>query len=165
MRAWHKAVVAALVVLTSGAASTPGSAYDFHALKWPRGVVPYYNAALDQAWAVGQAVDAWNTSGAKIRFVAVPRAEAKLLIEEQTNKVYCAEGRASIGYYPRGAFVLIFPARGLTHVIRSDHFERNGSRTARLDRMIRMLRSMTRTRARRAMIARTSLGALFEIVA
>ena len=105
MRAWHKAVVAALVVLTSGAASTPGSAYDFHALKWPRGVVPYYNAAPDQAWAVGQAVDAWNTSGAKIRFLAVPRAEAKLVIEEQTNKVYCAEGRASIGYYPRGAAV------------------------------------------------------------
>lgn len=111
MRLWQRLSVLSLASLPAG--TTSAAAYHFQALKWPGGVVPYYNAAPDQGWAVGQAVDAWNTSGAKIRFVAVPRAEAKLVIEEQTNKVYCAEGRASIGYYPRGAFVLVFPARGL----------------------------------------------------
>jgi hypothetical protein len=107
--------VALLVVLGGAFAALPstGSAYHFHANKWPNGVVPYYNAAPDQAWAVASAVRAWNQSGAHVRFVAVPRAKAGLVIEEQANKVYCLEGHASLGHVP-GAHVVIFPAHGIT---------------------------------------------------
>ena len=105
----------ALSVVVFGAMTSATPAYDFHAVKWPGGVVPYYNAAPDQAWAVSQAVNAWNRSGAKVRFVAVAQDEAKLVIREQTDRVYCAEGHASVGYYPHGANVVIFPAHGITH--------------------------------------------------
>jgi hypothetical protein len=115
MRVWRTGIVVGLAVLAACATSPRSSAYHFHAAKWPNGVVPYYNAAVDQSWAVSQAVTAWNTSGAKVRFVEVSRDRAKLVIQEKTDGVYCAEGRASVGYYPHGAFVSIFPARGITH--------------------------------------------------
>jgi Streptomyces extracellular neutral proteinase (M7) family len=80
----------------------------------PGGVVPYYNAAPDQAWAVAQAVRAWNQSGAHIRFVAVGRASAKMVIEEQSDKVYCSEAHATVGF-GSDARMVIFPAHGITH--------------------------------------------------
>jgi hypothetical protein len=107
-------VVLALAMLVATAVPSATQAYHFHALKWPGGVIPYYNAAPDQAWAVTRAVSAWNHSGARIRFVAVPRAAAGLVIEEETGKVYCAEGHATLGHVP-GARVVIFPAHGITH--------------------------------------------------
>ena len=103
-----------LAAVIAAAVPSGSQAYRFHAYKWPGGIIRYYNAAPDQAWAVSRAVSAWNGSGAKIRFVAVPRAEAQLVIEERTDKIYCAEGRASVGYV-RGAHVVIFPAHGITH--------------------------------------------------
>jgi hypothetical protein len=41
---------------------TPSSslAYRFHAVKWPAGIVPYFNAAPDQESAVAEAVQAWR---------------------------------------------------------------------------------------------------------
>jgi hypothetical protein len=59
-------------------------------------------------------VRAWNESGAHVRFVAVPRARARLVIQEDRQKVYCTEGLATVGDVP-GAHVLIFPAHGITH--------------------------------------------------
>jgi hypothetical protein len=103
------------LVLIAVAAAAPASAYHVKGASWPGGVVPYYNEATDQVWAVGQAVAAWNSSGARVRFVAVPRGQAKLVISEPAASVYCTEGRASIGYYPSGAFVHVFHATGLTH--------------------------------------------------
>ena len=64
--------------------AVPGSAFRKLGDPWPAGVVPYYNAAYDQAWAVNQAVNAWNTSGARVRFVPVSRGSAKLVIEHAT---------------------------------------------------------------------------------
>jgi hypothetical protein len=107
-------VALALAALIAAAAPTGTHAYRVDAHKWPGGVVRYYNAAPDQAWAVSRAVSAWNGSGATIHFVAVSRESAQLVIEEQSNKVYCAEGRATVGY-GRGAHVVIFPAHGITH--------------------------------------------------
>jgi hypothetical protein len=103
----------ALVVSAVPGAAAPVTAYRFQAVPWPHGVVPYYNAAPDQAWAVSQAVAAWNHSGARVRFVPVPVTQAKLIIREDARKVFCAEGKASVGYV-RGANVLIFPAHGIT---------------------------------------------------
>jgi hypothetical protein len=103
------------LALTAGAAlPSPTSAYRFHAVKWPAGIVRYYNAASDQSWAVTQAINAWNQSGAHIRFEAVPRAQAELVIHDPANKVYCSEGYASVGFV-RSAHVVIFPAHGITH--------------------------------------------------
>ena len=56
-------------------------AYRYHAYPWPDGIVRYHNAASDQAWAVKQAVDAWNRSGARVRFVPVSRGHAQLVIQ------------------------------------------------------------------------------------
>src|SRR3954451_4818564 len=102
-------------VTSAVAAGVPAasSAYHFHAVKWPGGVVPYFNAARDQAWAVDRAVRAWNQSGAHVHFLAVSRAQAKMLIAEDPHAVYCGEGRASVGYLAR-AHVVIFPAHGVT---------------------------------------------------
>jgi hypothetical protein len=114
MRVLQVAIVLVSVWVAGLAAPPPGAAYRFHGVKWPGGVVPYFNAAPDQAWAVGQAVRAWNRSGADVRFVAVAKADAKLVIEKENNRVYCGEGHASVGYV-RNARVVIFPARGVTH--------------------------------------------------
>src|SRR5262249_44707221 len=107
-------MLATLTAIAAAAAASPAAAYNFHAVKWPGGVIRYFNAAPDQGWAVAQAGHAWNTSGADVRFVAVPRSSAQLVIREQADKVYCAEGHASLGDVP-GAEVVIFPAHGLTH--------------------------------------------------
>lgn len=114
MRLQRTVVLCALALTASAAAPTPGGAYHFHAVKWPAGVVPYFNAAPDQAWAVSRAVRAWNGSGAHARFVAVPRDRAKMVIEEGADRVYCTEGRATVGDVP-DAHVVIFPAHGITH--------------------------------------------------
>ena len=68
----------------------------------------YFNAAPDQAWAVNQAVGAWNGSCADVRFVRVPRAQAQLVITDPPDKVYCSEGLATVGYVP-GAEVVPLP--------------------------------------------------------
>jgi len=54
--------------------------YVFKAALWPGGTVYYYNAAPDQAWAVQEAVRAWNTSGARVRFVPAAPGRAELTI-------------------------------------------------------------------------------------
>jgi hypothetical protein len=104
----------ALAAAVAAVITAAAPAYHFHGYKWPGGVVRYFNAAPDQRWAVAQAVTAWNESGARIRFVPVPRSQAQLVITDPSNKVYCTEGKASVGY-TRGAEVVIFPAHGLTH--------------------------------------------------
>ncbi len=114
MRPGRIVVLCALALAVAAGAVTPVAAYDFNGVKWPGGVVPYFNAASDQGWAVATAVRAWNESGADVRFVAVPRSRAKLVIEDDSRKVYCSEGHASVGY-ARDARVVIFPAHGITH--------------------------------------------------
>lgn len=92
----------ALVAVAVGTAAfaLPGSAYRKLGNPWPAGVIPYYNAAEDQAWAVNQAVNAWNTSGARVRFVPVSRQSAKLVIEHATTRA-CTRAEATVGYTSR----------------------------------------------------------------
>jgi hypothetical protein len=113
MRLRRIASAAVLLCAMSVIVPSPGGAYHFHAVKWPGGVVPYYNGASGQAWAVSRAVRAWNRRGARIRFVAVPRAQAKVLIEADRRDIYCSEGHATVGFVPN-AHVVVFPARGIT---------------------------------------------------
>lgn len=44
-------------------------------------LITFYNAAPQHARAVREAVEAWNTSGARVEFLAVPRGEAELVIK------------------------------------------------------------------------------------
>lgn len=91
-------LLAILVFLLAPAALVPGAAgYRVEGRAWPGGTVPYYNAAPDQSWAVVQAVRAWNTSGANVRFVAVPRQSAQLVIRS-TGSRSCAQAHATLGY-------------------------------------------------------------------
>jgi len=91
-------LLAVLVLLLAPAALVPGAAgYRVEGSAWPGGTVPYYNAAADQKWAVAQAVKAWNTSGARVQFVSVPRQSAKLVIRS-TGSRSCARAHATLGY-------------------------------------------------------------------
>ena len=91
-------LLATLVFVLAPATFVPGAAgYRVEGHAWPGGIVSYYNAAPDQAWAVAQAVKAWNTSGAGVRFVAVPPNRAKLVIRS-TGSRSCAQAHATLGY-------------------------------------------------------------------
>ena len=54
-----------------------------------------------------------NGSGAHVRFLPVPRAQAQLVITDPADKVYCSEGLATVGDVS-GAEVVLFPARVAT---------------------------------------------------
>ena len=54
--------------------------------RWPNRRIAYYNAARKSRWAVEQAVKAWNESGAKVKFVAVGRSRARLLIRYHRSR-------------------------------------------------------------------------------
>jgi hypothetical protein len=91
-------LLAVLVLLLAPATVVPGAAgYRVDGRAWPGGTVPYHNAAPDQQWAVGRAVRAWNTSGARVRFVAVPPESAKLVIRS-TGSRSCGSAHATLGY-------------------------------------------------------------------
>ncbi len=88
------AVLALLVAL-----AIPSDASEFEGPKWPRGRIPYYyDASSGNPSAVRHAIAEWNTSGAKIRFVRVPRSRA-LVIVQHLREQPCGTGRATVGYY------------------------------------------------------------------
>ena len=62
------------------------AAYNAGNFRWAQRRIPYYNAAKSQRWAVRKAVEAWNRSGAGIRFKAVPRRRAKVLIRHPPER-------------------------------------------------------------------------------
>ena len=64
-----------------GTSESPAPAAE--AALWPNGVVRYYNTATDQQWAVDQAVAAWNSSGASVRFVPAAANDAELTIDDR----------------------------------------------------------------------------------
>jgi len=74
---------------------------------WPDGVITYYNAAPDQAWAVERAVQAWNTSGAHVRFVPAGEQYAEVRIQHWDGVACTVNAEATIGY-ARQARIWIF---------------------------------------------------------
>lgn len=104
---------------------------------WPDGVIRYYNAAPEHEWALQQAVDAWNGSGARVQLVRTARLDAHLVVESDPEKE-CGHGRATIGYSVPATLSIFTPrvgsvcdrysaARALTHelghVLGLDHTE------------------------------------------
>src|SRR5262245_3699916 len=102
-------VPAVLAAAVAAAALLGGTSAAFVAggRPWPGGVVRYYNAAPDQAWAVRRAVDAWHSSGARIRLVAAPASEARGRIEHFARLKCTINAEATIGF-TRSARIWIF---------------------------------------------------------
>jgi hypothetical protein len=96
--------LAAAVVLLAGAPA--GRAFKAPGRAWPGGTIRYYNAAADQAWAVYQAADAWNSSGAHVRFVATTREQAQLVIRSYPSGTCVAHAEATLGFVS-GATILV----------------------------------------------------------
>jgi len=91
-----------LLVLLAGlgvllAAAPVASAFRIEGQKWPGGVIPYFDASREGP-AVKKAVRAWNTSGARVRFRAVGRSRARVLIVNP--KFGGCSGFAQLGYSP-----------------------------------------------------------------
>jgi hypothetical protein len=92
---------------------------------WPDGVIQYYNDAPEHEWALQQAIDAWNGSGAQVRLVRTTRVDAQLVIDSDPRKE-CGHGRATVGYSVPATLSIFTPrlggacdrfsaARALTH--------------------------------------------------
>jgi hypothetical protein len=104
---WLCASVLAALSLGSLLFDEGAEGYFAKGLAWPGGVIRYYNAATDQAWAVQRAVDAWNSSGAQVRFVAVPASQAEVRIEHFPGVACTVNAEATTGYVPN-ARVYVF---------------------------------------------------------
>src|SRR5437016_10185057 len=87
------AVVGALLVPAARA-----DAYVIVGHRWPGHTITYFNAVKSVAPAVALAVHAWNTSGAHVRFVAVARARAQVLIKKGVHVEAGAAPQVGDGY-------------------------------------------------------------------
>jgi hypothetical protein len=72
------AIVGALLCALIPAAGA--HAYELEGGRWPTATITYYNEVPAYSWAVDTAAYAWNTSGARVRFLKSSRADAKVLI-------------------------------------------------------------------------------------
>jgi hypothetical protein len=90
-----------------------GGAYRIGGAPWPGGRIAYYNAATDQAWAVHQAVTAWNSSGARVRFYPTTRANAQLVIRPFPTSACLSHAQATVGYVRRA--VVYVSRRNVRH--------------------------------------------------
>ena len=102
----HLALVAAIVLAVTAPSA---DAFTVHGRRWPHGLITYYDAAPDQAWALARAVSAWNGSGANLRFVATSRSRADVIVEHGKNPAIasCRRAVATVGRV-RHARVFIF---------------------------------------------------------
>jgi Matrixin len=100
---WRLCVLLAMVIALCAAG--PASAYRFAGTPWPGHTITYFNAATSSASAVNSAVYTWNTSGANLRFVAVPKSVAEVVIVDVDSRNISDSGLlgvATTGYVPRG---------------------------------------------------------------
>ena len=69
-------ILAAFALLPCASAG----AYRFEGGRWAGRTIPYYTETAAFSWSVDTAAYAWNSSGVNVRFVKVPRAQAKVLL-------------------------------------------------------------------------------------
>ncbi len=97
-RAGIVAIAAAATAMLAALVSAPSAdAYRLGGKRWPGRTIPYYSSATQYALSVNQAVAGWNASGARIRFVRVTRARAKVIIRV-ARSAWGEAGSASLGY-------------------------------------------------------------------
>lgn len=85
MRLRTSAIVVAAVLACALPASS--SAYRLEGGRWPTATITYYNEIPAYNWAVDTAAYAWNTSGARVKFVKTEPRRAKVLIGIRWFKV------------------------------------------------------------------------------
>jgi hypothetical protein len=90
---------AALVAVT---AVPSADAYRLEGGRWPTRTITYYNEVPAYSWAVDTAAYAWNTSGARVQFLKVPRRDAKVLVGVRWFKV---AGDANVQRLKDGRFI------------------------------------------------------------
>jgi hypothetical protein len=88
-----KAVAILCGAVVASALPPATSAYRLEGGRWPTSTITYYNEIPAYNWAVDSAAYAWNTSGARVKFVKAPRRRAKVLLGIRWFKV---AGEASV---------------------------------------------------------------------
>jgi hypothetical protein len=88
---WMKATLAALLLAVTLVPSA--SAYQLIGGRWATTTITYYNEVPPYTWAADTAAYAWNTSGARVKFVKTSRRDAKVLIG---IRWYKAAGHAQV---------------------------------------------------------------------
>lgn len=123
-----------LLVALALPATIPAAAHGYvlGGKSWPTHTIGYYDASPNHA-AVHEAVHAWNTSGANVRFVPTSRAHARVVILPLSpGGCLGLEGVATLGYDPSGDVVhlrrcpdlyeaAIVAAHELGHVLGLNH--------------------------------------------
>ena len=80
-----KATLAALLLALTLVPAA--NAFRLEGAHWPTTTITYYNEVPAYSWAVDSAAYAWNTSGARVRFLKSSRRDAKVLIGIRWFKV------------------------------------------------------------------------------
>jgi hypothetical protein len=76
-----------VIAVVACALPAPTSAYRLEGGRWPTATITYYNEIPAYTWAVDTAAYAWNTSGARVKFVKTTPRNAKVLIGIRWFKV------------------------------------------------------------------------------
>jgi hypothetical protein len=126
MRATFAAFLLALVVVPTA------GAYHLEGGRWPTRTITYYNEVPAYSWAVDTAAFAWNSSGARVRFLKSSRRNAKVLLgirwftpagearlDRRNGRIYGAKVGIRSGQ-DRYTMVLVV-AHELGHVLGLDH--------------------------------------------
>jgi Matrixin len=139
MRAMLAALVLAVVLVPTA------GAYRLEGGRWPTRTITYYNEVPAYTWAVDSAAFAWNSSGARVRFLKTSKRNAKVLlgirwftrlgearIDRRGGRMYGAKVGIRSGQ-DRYTMALVI-AHELGHVLGLDHEDRGcATMNSRLD--------------------------------